>query len=160
MLQGKMEADKNTVSRKTSPLRFLVLILILFLTYRFLISPITKKINVIEASAQIISVDSKYYGMGTASKSWDETNTAFNVTAFLDKPKTGQFYYVYLKGNGGDLKDMILGKMELAGDVYSINYSSNKNIFGYKDLFITLETETDANSGKVGTPILSGSFNK
>lgn len=154
-----MEVNKPT-EQKSRVFDTTILLLTLLLAYKFLISPTTQKVNIVEASAQVASVDSKYYGMGTASKSWNETDTAFNVTAFLDKPKDNRSYYVYLKGNDSDLKDMALGKMELAGDVYSINYSSNKNIFGYKDLFITLESESDTNSGKIGTPILSGSFNK
>lgn len=154
-----MEVEKTT-ERKIKLLDIVILGLTLYLAYLFLTSPINKKINVIEASAQITSGDSKYYGMGTASKTWDESNTLFNVTAFLDAPKADHSYYVYLKGNGSDLKDLKLGKMELSGDVYSVNYSTNKDIFGYKDLFVTLQPDSEVNSGKTGDPILSGSFNK
>src|SRR5204863_1083929 len=106
------------------------------------------------------SVDSKYSGMGTASKSWDNSTFNINVTAFLDKTAKGKSYYVYLKGNGSDLQDMNLGKMQLSGDVYALNFTSDKNLFAYKEVFVTIQTDAESTNGKLGKIVLSGTFTK
>ncbi|HET7099175.1 MAG TPA: hypothetical protein VFI61_03015 [Patescibacteria group bacterium] len=116
--------------------------------------------NVISSTAQILPSDGKGSAMGTASKSWNESSFDLNVTAFLSNPAGGSSYNVYLKGDGADLSDMLVGKMVLSGDVYSLNYNSNKNLFAYKDLFVSLQTDSEATSGKLGKTVLAGSFTK
>ncbi len=155
-----MKKQDNKVEKKSKFLKVVVLVLVVLAVCKFLGKSDFNKIKTIESSAQMTSSDTKYTGMGTASKSWNESSFDLNVTAFLDKPKAGQFYYVYLKGNGSDLSDLNIGQMSLSGDVYAVNFKSDKNLFGYKDLIIVLQTEADATANKLGKTILSGSFAK
>ncbi len=155
-----MNKKDNEVENKSKFLKIIILALVLIVAWKFLGKPNPRKVNIIESSAQITSVDTKYSGMGTASKSWNESSFDLNVTAFLDKPKNGLFYYVYLKGNGAELSDLNVGKMVLSGDVYAVNFKSDQNLFAYKDVIVVLQTEADANANKLGKTVLSGSFTK
>lgn len=113
--------------------------------------------TIIQSSAQLnSSKDGKSWA--TATKSTNGINFELSVTAFLPKPAKGMGYYVFLKGNGSDLSDMLIGKLELAGDVYSLNYTSGKDLFGYKDIVIVMETEAQAKEGKTTPEVIKGTF--
>lgn len=114
--------------------------------------------NINQVTAQLSA--GKNGEWGTAAKTSDGVSFGVNVTAFLPKPTKGLDYYVYLKGNGSDLKDVLLGKMVLSGDVYSLNYQSDMDYFGYKDLVVTKETEAQSKEGKMTTVVLTGLFAK
>lgn len=153
-----MENKERKLNKTSKLLGAVILILVIILGGKFFENQKLKEPKVIESSAQVSSTSDKYYGLVTASKSWNESVSLVNVTGFLDKPKAGYAYYVYLKGNGSDLKDMKLGKMELSGDAFSLNYTSTTNLFAYKNLFVTLQPEN--NSDKAENTVLSGTFNK
>lgn len=95
---------------------------------------------------------------GTAAKTTNGIDFEVNVTAFLPKPAKGLDYYVYLKGNGAELKDLLLGKMILSGDVYSLNFKSDMDYFGYQEIVVVKETEAQSKEGKMTTVVLGGKF--
>lgn len=113
--------------------------------------------KITEKSAQLSSTKSGK-DWGTAAKSTNGVNFELNVTAFLPKVSGGNGYYVFLKGDGNTLKDMLIGKMEMSGDVYSLNYQSGLDIFGYKEIVIVKETEAQAKANNMTAVVLSGTF--
>lgn len=145
--------------------KFVILAIAALLVWSFVskkaVKPVVPEPVIVQSNTQLSSSTPKYSGMGTAGKELvDNKNYTLNVTAFLDKPAAGFGYYVYLKGNGADLKDKLIGKMELAGDVFSLNYSSDSSAFSYKDVVVTRETEEQVKTGNIGTVVLTGTFDK
>lgn len=110
-----------------------------------------------EKSAQLTSPKSAK-DWGTVAKSTDGINYELNVTAFLPKVTGSNGYYVFLKGDGNTLKDTLIGKMEMSGDVYSLNYQSGLDIFGYKEVVVVKATEAQAKANNMSAVVLSGMF--
>jgi len=160
-----MPKQETTASDNSFGLK-VVIILLLALGIWFLLTglkgkPVSQVPNVVQSVAQLSSSTKKYSGMGTATKSHDDSSSQVSVTAFLPKPPKGKDYYVFLKGNGADVKDMLLGKMVLSGDVYGLNYSAtDKSLYSYKDVVVVEETEAQAKEGKMVLIVLSGSFSE
>lgn len=160
MKETEHSEGKNSIFYKFVILAAIVLLVWVFVNKKTVKRTIPEPV-VVQSTAQLSSSTPKYAGMGTATKELvDNTNFTFNVTAFLDKPAAGMSYYVYLKGNGSDLKDKLLGRMELSGDVYSFNFASDSSTFGYKEVVVTKDTEAGSKSDKMGTVVLSGTFDK
>ncbi len=154
-----------TPSDSTFGLKVLIVIFLAlggwFLLTKFGGKSIQQAPKVVQSVAQLSSSTKKYSGMGTATKSHDDSSSQISVTAFLPKLPKGRDYYVFLKGNGADLKDMLLGKMVLSGDVYGLNYAvPNTSLYSYKSLVVVEETEAQAQAGKMVLEVLSGSFSE
>ncbi|MFI5241305.1 MAG: hypothetical protein ACHQUA_02615 [Microgenomates group bacterium] len=111
-------------------------------------------------SAQLTSVSNES-GMGTANKNFTKPTYTLNVSAFLESPTKGKSYFVWLLDGPDEMPDAILiGKMELSGDVYSLSYSTDKDYSGYKEVAVAEQSEAEAKEGKPTGEILVGAFDK
>ncbi len=113
--------------------------------------------KVVQKSAQLLSEKSSK-DWGTAAKTTNGVNFELNVTAFLPRVAGNSGYYVFLKGDGDALKDMLIGKMTLNGDVYGLNYQSDMDYFGYKEIIVVKETESQAKANTMTPIVLNGTF--
>ncbi len=106
--------------------------------------------------AQLASVD-KYVGIGNATRSFDGKTFNISLTAFLSDPDKRSSYYLWLKDEVTG-SSVSVGKLEVKGDVYALNYTVNKNLTSYKTLVVTEATDREAKEAQMGRELLRGSF--
>ncbi len=106
-----------------------------------------------EDLSQLTSVD-KYVGNGVATRSYSNGKFRLNITAFLPKPTLGQTYTVKLIAEALEPKEIRLGELTAAGDVYTLKFEGNTDYSGYMEIEV-VALNTKANTEKI---LLKGGF--
>jgi hypothetical protein len=153
------KSSKNFTSKFLLVSAAILAILFLLFKDRSGVTP-TIKSDVIQNTAQLAKPSGELNGFGTVLKTWDGKTYELSATAFVSKPSANKSYYVILKADSEDVADKFLGKMVLSGDVYSLNYSSTESLYSYKKVEIVEASDSEVESGKTGTVILTGQFSK
>src|SRR5688572_24583812 len=95
-----------------------------------------KKDNQITAQ---LSPKTNGVGMGSAVKSFEKSTYTLDVSVIMSTPAKGKAYFVWLTEGGSESAEVMLaGQMVASGDVYSLNFTSDKNL-DYKKVVVTLQ---------------------
>jgi hypothetical protein len=148
------KASKQSNSPILFKLALLVLIILLGIWFLYPGNPSMNSGKKDNQNVAQLSPSASGSGMGTAT--YEKSDYVLNVSGVLSKPSKGKDYYVWLKD---DSSTTLLGKMEAAGDVYSLTYQGDKSMSS-KDVVISLQTDSEAKSGKIVGEVLSGGFEK
>ena len=99
-----------------------------------------------------------YTGGALASRSYLDGEFNHTVLADIGAPAEGKFYEGWLVKSSPSLEFFSTGRMELADDMYYLEYTADEDKSDFNEVVITEETEADGLDGAPETHVLEGEF--
>jgi len=100
-----------------------------------------------------------YSGTATSTRLFNAEVFTNTISANTTDPAPGKFYEGWLVDKSGPKPIFFsTGKLVKEGQIYKLNYTSNKNPVGYNQVVITEETTANGLDGKPEAHVFEGTF--